>query len=127
MAQIVLPHEIATDFHHHTNGRRRCIPDGDPLVLQDPIPTFGVEIRFVYNAGEPIRQRRDDAVGRAGYPARVGGTPEDIRRVEIERKFACDVVGHHGAMHVERPLGVPVVPLVKCRRAASSGSVGPIR
>ena len=57
------------------------------------------------NAGEPIRQRRDDAVGRAGYPARVGGTPEDIRRVEIERKFACDVVGHHGAMHVERPLG----------------------
>ncbi len=99
------------------------------MVLQDPVPTFGVEIRFVHNTGEPIRQRRDDAVGGAGHPARVGGAPEDVRRMEIERKFARDVVGRHGAMHVEGPLGCSgraAGEMQECRvfRIGGSDSIG---
>ena len=34
--------------------------------------------------GDPVRQRGDDAVGRPGHPARVGGAPEDVLGVQVE-------------------------------------------
>ena len=53
---------------------------------------------------DAVRERRDDAVGRAGHPAGVGGAPEDVVGVEVERELARDVVRDDRAVHVHRAL-----------------------
>ena len=90
--------------------------------LEDPVPALGVELGLVDDAGHAVRERGDDAVGRAGDPAGVGGAPEDVVGVQVERDAAGGVVGDDRLVDVDaRPSGVPVVPLVKCSRAGSSG------
>jgi hypothetical protein len=50
-----------------------------------------------------VHERRDDAVGGAGDPARIGGAPEDVVGVQVERRRGGRVVRHYRAMHVHRP------------------------
>ena len=71
-----------------------------------------------------MRERRDDAVGGAGHPARVGGAPEDVVRVEVEGVLAGGVVGDTAWCTCTAPLGLPVVPVVKWINAMSSGGHG---
>jgi hypothetical protein len=37
------------------------------------------------SAGHAVQQRRDDAVRGAGHPARIGGAPEHVIRMQVER------------------------------------------
>ena len=77
-------------------------------VCEDRVPALGVELRLVDDAGDAVRQRGDDAVGRAGHPARVGGAPEDVVGVQVERERAGRVVGDHRLVHVHaRPWACP--------------------
>ena len=63
---------------------------------------------------------------RARDPARISSAPEDIVRVEVQHVFARHIVRQHALCTCTAPLGIPVVPLVKCNTAMSSGSVGGI-
>ena len=90
------------ELHQHADRRRRRVPDGDVFRLQNGIPALGVEVRFVDDAREPVRERRDDAVRRAGDPARIGRAPEHIVRMEVEREARRRVMGDDGLMHVHR-------------------------
>ena len=74
-----------------------------------------------------VRERRDDAVGRAGDPAGVGRAPEDVVVVQVERHARRWRGGRRRrSWTCTAPFGAPVVPLVKCSSAGSSGSVGGI-
>ena len=72
--------------------------------LQDAVPALGVEVAFVDDAGDAVGQRRDDAIGRAGYPARIGRAPEDVVGMQVERQLAGDVMGNHGLVDVHGAL-----------------------
>ena len=74
-------------------------------LLQDAVPALGVELGLVDDAGHAVQQRRDDAVGGAGDPARVGGAPEDVVGMQVERVAAGGEVRHHRLVHVHRALG----------------------
>ena len=104
MREIVLPRDLGSDLHEHADCGRRGIPDGDPLILQDAVPALGVELGLIHDHGHAVRQRRDDAVGRAGDPAGIGRAPEDVVRMQIERELSGDVMGDHRRVHVDRSL-----------------------
>ncbi len=76
------------------------------LRLEDPVPALGVELGLVDDHRHAVRERRDDPVGGARHPAGVGGAPEDVVGVEVERQLAGDVVGDdrgvdvHGALRL---------------------------
>ena len=70
---------------------------------EDAVPALGVELGLVDDHGGAVGQRRDDAVGRAGDPAGIGGAPEDIVRMEIEDEAAGDVMRDHGVVDVHGP------------------------
>ena len=53
----------------------------------------------------PLRQRRDDAVAGAGDPAGIGGAPEDVVVVQVERVEAGDMMRHDRLVHVDGALG----------------------
>ena len=76
---------------------------------------------------DAVGQRGDDAVGGAGDPAGVGGAPEDVVRVQVERVAPVAWWATTASCTWTAPFGVPVVPLVKCSSAGSSGSVGGMR
>ena len=69
--------------------------------------------------GDAVGERRDDAVRRAGHPARIGRAPEDVVGVQVERAAApvtwCATTA---SCTCTAPLGLPVVPLVKCSSAS---------
>ena len=73
--------DLGARLHQHADGRWRRVPDGDLLVLQDAIPALGIELGLVDDHGHAVGQRRDDAVGGAGHPSRIGGAPEDVIRM----------------------------------------------
>ena len=86
-----------------------------------------VELGLVHDDRDAVRERRDDPVRGARHPAGVGGAPEDVVGVQVERQRAASRGGRTTASWTcIAPFGVPVVPLVKCSSAGSSGSVGPI-
>ena len=94
--------------------------------LEDPVPALGVEVALVDDAGHAVGERGDDPVRRAGDPAGVGGAPEDVVGVQVERERPVAWWATTASWTCTRPSGVPVVPLVKCSSAMSSGSVGGI-
>ena len=98
--KVVLPGGVHADFHHHADRRRRRVPDGHALVAQDAVPALGVEVRFVDDARQAVRERRDDAVGRAGHPAGIGRAPEDVVRMKVERETRGRVMRDDGLVHV---------------------------
>ena len=49
---------------------------------------------------QPVGQWRDDAVGGAGNPSRIGSAPEDVIRSEVECEAAGDMMCHDGLVHV---------------------------
>ena len=76
------------------------------LASQDRVPALGVEVRFVDDARQAVRERRDDAVRRAGDPAGIGRAPEDVVRMEVEREARRRVMRDDGLVHVDRALGL---------------------
>ena len=104
LGQIEALGRFGADFHQHADGGRRRVPDGDLLVLQYPIPALGIELGLVDDQRRAVGERRDDAVGGAGHPAGVRRAPEDVLRMEVERKAPGDVMRDHGLVHVHRAL-----------------------
>ena len=121
--QPMLAGHIRTDLHHHAHRRRCRVPDAHAFFLEDPVPAFGIELALVDDAAHTVHERRHDPVRRAGHPAGVRGAPEDVVIVQIERHPAGHEVREHRLVRVDAPFGVPVVPLVKCSSAMSSGFV----
>ena len=104
---VVSSHGVLADPHHHANGGGSGVPHGHSLFVENRVPAFGVEVGFVDDAGEPVGQGRDDPVGGAGHPPGIGRAPEHVVGVEVEDDRAGVVVGDHGAVYVNRPLGPP--------------------
>jgi hypothetical protein len=52
-------------------------------LLQDAVPTLGVELGVVDDQRRAIGQRRDDAVGGAGDPSWIGRAPEYVILMQI--------------------------------------------
>ena len=75
------------------------------LLGEDRVPAVGVELLLVDDRGHAVHERRDDAVGRAGDPAGVGGAPEDVVGVQVEGVAAGRVVGDDRLVHVHGALG----------------------
>ena len=90
--------------HQHAQRGRRRVPDADPLVLEDAVPALGVEVGLVDDARHAVGERGDDPVGRAGHPAGIGGAPEDVVGVEVERGAAGGVVGDDRVVDVDGAL-----------------------
>ena len=69
---------------------------------------------------DAVSQRRDDAVRRAGHPARVGRAPEDVVRLQVQRERGRSTwCATTASCTCIAPFGLPVVPLVKCSSAMS--------
>ncbi len=102
--KIVLANSFRSRFHHHAHRRRRGVPDGNFLLLNNAIPALGVEVRFVDDAGDAVRQRRDNPVGSPGDPTRIGGAPENIAGMKIEGVLAGDVMRDHRLVHMHGAL-----------------------
>ena len=105
--QIVAPRQLGAGLHQHADRGRRRVPDADPLAP--------ARIAYQRSASKsasstmlvtPLVKRRDDAVRGAGHPAGIGGAPEDVVGVEVEREPAGHVVRDDGAVHVQRALGL---------------------
>ena len=103
--QVVVASEVGARLHQHSQRRRCRVPDGDVVVLEDPVPALGVELGFVDDAGDAVCERGDDPVRHSGDPTRIGGAPEHVVVVEIERDRSRGVVGDDGVVHVDRSLG----------------------
>ena len=82
----------------------RCTRRVTRSVCRIAVPALGVEVRLVDDARHAVGERRDDAVRRAGDPARVGRAPEHVVRVQVERERAGGVVGDDRLVHVHRAL-----------------------
>ena len=111
MREAVAVRERRARLHQHADRRGRRVPDAHRLVLQQPVPALGVEVRLVDQALDAVQQRRDDAVGRARHPAGIGGAPEHVVGMQVERVATGREVREHGAVDVDRALG-------RARRAA---------
>ena len=105
--EVKAPRQFAAGFHQHADRRRRGVPDADALVLQDAVPALGVELGLVDDHRHAVQQRRNDAVGHAGHPARVSGAPEDVAGMQVERVQAGGVVREHRFVDVDRALRPP--------------------
>ncbi len=68
---------------------------------------LGVELTFVHDARDAMGERRDDAVGGAGHPARVRRAPEHILGMQVERIRPGHVVGENCLVHMDGPLRGP--------------------
>src|SRR5208283_658318 len=85
---------------------RRRIPDGNAVLLDELVPFLGVETGVQNCLCNPVRPGTDDAVGRAGYPTRIGITPIDIVRPKIEHPFCREILRHDRVVDVLRTLGL---------------------
>ena len=92
-------------LHQHADRGRRRVPDADAFLLEQGVPALGVEFLAIDQRGHAVQQRRDDAIGHAGHPARIGGAPVAVLGVQVERVAPGRVVGDHGTVHVQGALG----------------------
>ena len=93
-------------------------------ALQDAVPSLGVELGLVDDAGHPVGQRRDDAVGRAGHPSGIGSAPEHVILMQIEHEATGDVVRDRRLMDMHCAFGPPCCPTgeVEKRHVLGSGA-----
>ena len=76
----------APALHQHAHRRRRGVPDASPArSSRIRYQRSASNSRLVDDARHAVRERRDDPVRRAGHPAGIGGAPEDVVGVEVER------------------------------------------
>src|SRR5579872_2179725 len=61
-AKIIFANHLGADLHHHAHRGRRRVPDGDLLILNQRVPSLGIELRLVDDAGDAVGERRDDPV-----------------------------------------------------------------
>ncbi len=97
---------IGTRLHQHPDRGGCRVPDIDPLGAKDVVPACHIKFRLVHDHRHAVRQRRDDPVGRARDPARIGGAPIDITGPQIERDPAGRVMGDNGLMHMHHAFGL---------------------
>ena len=67
-----------------------------------PYQVCGVELGLDDEIGHAVRQRRNDAVAGAGDPARIGGAPEDVVVMQVERIEPGGMMGHDRLVDVDR-------------------------
>ena len=103
--KVIASGQLGPGPHQHADRGRRSVPDGDLLLLQDPVPAVGIELGLVHDHGDAIGERGDDAIGGAGHPAGVGGAPEDVIRVQVENIFPGHVMHDDCAMDMDGALG----------------------
>ena len=77
------------------------------MFLQDAVPAFRIELLAIDDRSDTMHQRGDDAVGRAGHPAGVGGAPVDVVGVQIERVAAGGPVRDDRTVYVHGALRRP--------------------
>ena len=82
----------------------RRVPNGHFLLFQDVVPAFGIELCLIHDACHAVAQRCADPVGGAGHPTRVGRTPVDILRMQIQRIFSGCIVGIYRTVNMDRAL-----------------------
>ncbi len=103
--QVASLQRVGAQLHHHAGGRGRGVPDAHPFLLQHAVPGLRVELGLDHHIGHAADQWCDQAVVGAGHPARVGGAPEHILLVQVERVACGHQVGEHRLVHMHRPLG----------------------
>ena len=82
--------DVAAGSHQQADCRRRGVPNGDVVVLDDLVPPRGAEAAFVNDLGYAVGPRRHHAVGSAGYPSGVRRAEVDVVELEVE----CPVSGN---------------------------------
>ena len=105
VGKLVALRQFGAGFHEQANGRGGGVPDADALVLQQGVPALGVKFFAVHQRGHAVQQRRQDAVGGASDPAGVGGAPEAVLRVQVQRVATRGVVGNGRAVHMQGAFG----------------------
>src|SRR5208283_4065936 len=85
---------------------RRRIPDGNAVLLDELVPFLGVETGVQNCLCNFVRPGTDDAVGRAGYPTRVGVAPINVVRPKIEDPFRGEILRNDRIVDVLRTLGL---------------------
>ncbi|OIQ79942.1 hypothetical protein GALL_383180 [mine drainage metagenome] len=128
-AEVDRTGEIVAQPHEAADRRRRGVPDGHVLVLQDPVPPLGVELGLVDDARDAVRERRDDPVRRPRDPPRVGGAPVHVVRVQVEGEPPGRVMHHDGLVDVHGSLRGPrgAAREVQQGRGLRSGGRDPVR
>ena len=91
-------------LHQHADCRRCRVPDADAFLLEQAVPPLGIEFLDIDQRSHAQQQRSDDAVRGSGHPAGIGGAPEAILGMEVERVARGCVMRDHRAMHVLRAL-----------------------
>ena len=107
MWECVFRGHFWSGLDQHPDGRRSGVPDADGLVLQNPVPVFGIELGLIDDRGDTVQQRRDDAVCRPGHPAGIGCAPVDIAVVQVQGIAAGYVVHRDRAVDVLGALRCP--------------------
>ena len=91
-------------------------------MLQDAVPTLGVELGLIDDQRRAVGQRRDDAVGGAGDPSGIGRAPEHVILMQIEHETTGDVVRHRGLMDVHGAFGPARCPAGEVEKRHVFGS-----
>ena len=87
LGEVVLCRELVAELHQGAQGGRCGIEDGYAVLLADLPEAAAIRIHrraFVHHDGGTGRQRAVTDIGVPGYPADIGGTPEDIIVVQVE-------------------------------------------
>src|ERR1035438_5059166 len=72
-AGVVMPaHDFGAFLHQQPDRRRRRIPNRNPVLLDELVPSFRVETGIEHDLRRAVRPGADDAVRRAGDPSRIG-------------------------------------------------------
>ncbi len=99
--EVDLGGEIVAGSLQHANRRRCGVEDVDLVAVQNLVPAASIELCFVDDAGDAVRERGDDAVRRPCHPPRVGRAPEPVAVVQVEHQSAGDVMGDDRRMNVD--------------------------
>jgi len=96
---------VGSNLHQHANGGWRGIPDAHFLRLQNSAPTLRVEVCFINNARNAVRERSNDAIRCSRHPSRICCAPEDILVMEIKRKLTGNMVCDNSAVDMDGAFG----------------------
>ena len=103
--QVMPDGPLRPGLHQHPQRGGGGVPDRDVLLGEDPVPAVRVHFLLVHNARHAVAERGEDAVGRPGHPAGIGGAPVDVVRMQVQREGAGRVVGGDGVVDVDGALG----------------------
>ena len=102
--QIVFPDELVAFLHEQADRRGRRIPDRNPMLFNEFIPVLGAETGVQDGLRDAVRPGTNDAIGRAGDPARIGIAPVDIVGLQVQHPFGGEILRDERIMDMLRAL-----------------------